>query len=105
VAASGAREEGRRAIEGYVMRTQQLPPNPPMHARAMRRLQWDVKQGGGQIPSKLDRQYTHLSRDDSVTGSRRLDPGVEERSSSLVKSKMGRSSGIWGVRVKQKVGR
>ncbi|KAJ7806576.1 hypothetical protein B0H14DRAFT_2610330 [Mycena olivaceomarginata] len=28
----------------------------------------------------------------------------EERSSSLVNSKMGRSSGIWGVRVKQKVG-
>jgi hypothetical protein len=28
----------------------------------------------------------------------------EEQSSSLVNSKMGRSSGIWGVRVNQKVG-
>jgi hypothetical protein len=28
----------------------------------------------------------------------------EERSSVLVNSKMGRSSGIWGVRVNQKVG-
>jgi hypothetical protein len=28
----------------------------------------------------------------------------EEQSSSLIDSKMGRSSGIWGVRVNQKVG-
>ncbi|KAJ7675029.1 hypothetical protein B0H14DRAFT_3686792 [Mycena olivaceomarginata] len=35
---------------------------------------------------------------------RKGEGGEEERSSSLVNSKMGRSSGIWGVRVKQKVG-